>query len=305
MIPFELAGKRLDAALLHFYPDASLRERRRMVAEGRVILNGKKTTASRRLKLQDTLQFISAQAEIPARMPQKLTSIGDYTIFYKPPAWHTERHKGSANYSLEDWIGKSCAGIKLLQRLDFHTDGLICGTNNKAGIEAFRLAENRLECEKYYFALLSGELRYAFTAKNVLITARRKKTKVCRQIAPPLLWTTFTPLLHVEPLDSQKTCTLTLCKINKGQRHQIRVHAAAAGFPLFNDSLYGTGSGQFWLTHFAITSNLLSFCWLPQDFWGDSWLRRVPLDRFRGLPRIMHFLDIADRDHSEGISKHG
>jgi len=46
---------------------------------------------------------------------------------------------------------------------------------------------------------------------------------------------------HITVLERRKTCSLVHVRIDTGRPHQIRIHMAAAGFPLLGDPLYISG----------------------------------------------------------------
>jgi 23S rRNA pseudouridine1911/1915/1917 synthase len=46
---------------------------------------------------------------------------------------------------------------------------------------------------------------------------------------------------HVTVLERRESCTLVQVRIRTGRPHQIRIHMAAAGFPLVGDPLYASG----------------------------------------------------------------
>lgn len=82
------------------------------------------------------------------------------------------------------------------------------------------------------------------------------------QDAPPLRHTVIQPVLSLQAgdvsallpcssvscspdlLEADQPLTLALCRIRKGVRHQIRAHAAYAGFPLWGDVRYGGGGEE-------------------------------------------------------------
>ncbi|MBR4741952.1 MAG: hypothetical protein IK079_03545, partial [Desulfovibrio sp.] len=111
---------------------------------------------------------------------------------------------------------------------------------------------------------------------NALRTNGGKQSRVLAEDASRLRWTEFVPLvvLNEKPswLKASIPCPVTLvgCRIFCGARHQIRCHAAHAGYPLLFDSLYGHASdGEFFYLHHAAlalpTETILDFPpWLEQ-----------------------------------------
>lgn len=139
-----------------------------------------------------------------------------------------------------------------MQRLDFGTSGIITAAKTPEAGAQFRAGENNGLISKYYLTLLSGELKDPVICDARLDVAKRKKVKIIPGSAPPPFRSFYYPI-RFYPRDSpffpdfEAPFTLAVCKIRRGQRHQIRAHAAALGHPLLNDSLYGAGNAKNFL----------------------------------------------------------
>lgn len=243
----EETGLRLDAVLASYYPKLGLRGRKRLVA--RAFLNGRPAVASTRVKPGDTLTIQENTAAYPSAGLIAVET--PFFFLFKPSGLHTASLAGSDQPSLEDQLPALLpAGLasesRLLQRLDYDTCGIVAGSFNGAGEKLFRQAEAGGECEKQYLALLSGQLDKPLCVKNKLDTDSRKKTRVLASAASSERWT------QIRPLWRTMEGTWALCRIKRGQRHQIRAHAAFCGFPLVGDRLYAGDKGKFCLRHFFI-----------------------------------------------------
>ena len=155
--------------------------------------------------------------------------------------------------------------LMLLQRLDFGTSGLLCAALTPAAAAAFRAAEAKGHCEKRYVALLKGVLTGPMTARQSLGVSGRRKSRLRDAQADKTRWTDFWPLhvWHPDTMDAEELrllfgaapdpahplslppqgLTLAACRIRRGARHQIRVHAAGLGHALWGDALYADGEG--------------------------------------------------------------
>jgi 23S rRNA pseudouridine1911/1915/1917 synthase len=240
---------------------------------------------------------------LPAALPpsiggnaRALERQGDFIFFCKPAAMHSVHLAGSAETSLETLLPSLAASLPqantaqpedlhLVQRLDYGTSGIVAAAAKPLAALHWRDMEDRGLCCKRYLALVCGALDTDITATAELDMAKRRHTKVLPSQAPALRHTQFTPLAQLLPQEYAPLCALAYpqgsvpsanslslvgCTIHKGARHQIRAHAAAAGFPLWGDALYGGGEGFFFLHHGALDSPLCSVRLAP------AWLNLLP-----------------------------
>lgn len=215
------------------------------------------------------LEYHKRQQEIrPSSQQASFLELQDpYCFFYKPAGLHSAQIKGSPDISLETVLpallppGVTEAPVRLLQRLDAQTSGLIAAALTMNAEENYRRLEKAGQIRKYYLALMEGKLERPVCINLALDTANRRKTRVLTATSDKI--TKFQPLHVFTDMreakenfpDSDVTSeqsTLALCRINSGQRHQIRAHAAAIGHPLCGDAKYGEGNGNYALQHFAL-----------------------------------------------------
>lgn len=257
---------RLDRALLALVPEASLRARRRMISEGLALVNGHSQKSACHIKKGDRIELGTTAAHARAKLaentprPQLLRLDAPYCFFYKPAGLHTSQLGGSDRPSLESQLGTLAlphgAEIRLLQRLDYGTSGIVCAALDKEAATAWRANEKAGLCHKFYLALLCGRLDAKMVNTRALDTARRRKTRLLpgisgrpSQFEPVFYWPDGSVLARWLPeKDLPKgPLSLALCSLLSGQRHQLRVHAADLGLPLAGDGLYGQGNGAFTL----------------------------------------------------------
>jgi 23S rRNA pseudouridine1911/1915/1917 synthase len=306
-VPPDLAGQRLDAAIRKLRPRMGLRGVRRAIARGLVLRNGRIQDAACRLRAGDILEIRDTAESRASTPPRFLFRQGKYVFVDKPAGLHCAELAGSGEASLEGFLPEilppDCAQARLLQRLDRHTSGLVCAASDKDAAQAFRLAEREGRCDKFYLALLEGFLAGAATVRLGLDTADRRKSRLGGPTDDMTRWTEFRPLLHLEGEQTRgllsrlgtalageplPELTLALCRIRRGARHQIRVHALSLSCPLLGDALYGkefppreispreqADSPPFFLHHTA-----LAFpggdCFLPPPWdMPQDWMRTL------------------------------
>ena len=194
----------------------------------------------------------------------------DFAALHKPSGLHSARIAGSRTLSLESLLAEdwkrlcSASGLPvpfsdspplLLTRLDAATSGIVLAATNNEAAERFRLAERQGLVLKTYFAVLRGRLRHPLEIKNKLATDKRRLTLMLDEDDPDSArHTLVTPLAAADAVLSNtagetedeavleakiaREATLVRVRIQRGARHQIRAHAAGAGFPLAGEWLY-------------------------------------------------------------------
>ena len=116
-------GPQRIAKLLARAGIASRREIERMIADGRIAMNGEKITTP--ATLLDTVEGLTVDGR-PVR-PAKATRL---YRFYKPPATLTAAHDPKGRATIYDRLPKGLPRLVPVGRLDFMTEGLLLLTND-------------------------------------------------------------------------------------------------------------------------------------------------------------------------------
>ena len=270
----EHAGRRLDAALAALFPSLALRGRRRLWKGHQVLVDGIARSPAFRLRGGEVLRLAPLHtagleenvfSAFSEDAPRLLARRGEFFFLYKPSGIHTESLAGGANRSLADLLGRSmpdAPAMRLLTRLDQETSGIVLAAASEDAARHWRRQENAGGVEKRYLAVLEGGLDCERLARNALDLTKPRRTRVLDEVGPVLRHTRIRPLacFHAADAPDLRTgypggtgFTLALCCIAKGARHQIRAHAAHAGYPLAGDMLYGARCGSpFFLHHCRI-----------------------------------------------------
>lgn len=265
------AGQRLDRVLERLTPDMGLRGRRRLCAEGRVLVNGAPGREAYKVRPGDALLLVCGAApEEPGGgggrggLSVRLVARGAHlAALDKPAGLHSEALAGKAADSVQARLPVLLPACpqppRLLNRLDFPTSGLVLAALDREGEEQWRLAQDGGRTEKRYLALLEGELEGGRLLRQRLALKGRERVLVELAAHPDVRRHTRLMPLAVLPAEevlaalapevkdlvwnslgsAPDKITLAGCLILKGARHQIRAHAAAAGFPLLGDRRYG------------------------------------------------------------------
>lgn len=260
------AGQRLDHVLARLVPSLGLRGRRRLCEEGRALVNGRPGRGAYRLRAGDLLSLAGArsstetQADEPSVLaPARVLGRTEHlAALDKPAGLHSEALAGKVGDSLQARVEAAFPGAspRLLNRLDYATSGLVALALDAEGAGLWRQAQDQGLTEKRYLALLEGELTEERLMRQRLILKGRDRVLV--ELADHADFRRHTLLRPLATLDARaladsleaaeggvwreaapRRVTLAACRILKGARHQIRAHAAAAGFPLWGDGRYG------------------------------------------------------------------
>lgn len=269
----EDAGQRFDRVLA-LQVACGLRAARRAILTGLATLNGKSCAPGRRLRSGDVLRWC-LEAHHARIKPWLVKVVEGMAFLAKPAGLHSVALAGSTHDSLERWLPvllPQYPEARLMQRLDFHTSGLVLAALNENSQLYFRNTERAGLCEKRYVAILSGCLQASMRANMALDCRHRRKTALMPGVpAPPIRHTEFFPLASVKG----GSASLVACRIRLGSRHQIRAHACAIGHPLLGDGLYGGGAGSYRLHQGSIRLPGIS-CELPPD-WDEEWIDKKTL----------------------------
>ncbi len=133
----------------------------------------------------------------------------------------------------------------IVHRLDKDTSGLMLVAKNDKTHEALSKMIANKEVERHYLAIVDGVIKHDTGTIDAPIGRdpnNRQKMAVTDVHGKD-------SITHFKVLETFSNHTLVECVLETGRTHQIRVHMAYIGYPVFNDSMYGRGKstefGQF------------------------------------------------------------
>lgn len=258
----------------------------KMIDNGYILVNGKKTKNNYKVKENDIISIDDSFKEEINIEPEEMDldivyEDNDIMIINKPSGIVV--HPGNGNYkgtlvnglmyytnNLSDVNGEIRPGI--VHRIDKDTSGLIIIAKNNKTHEILGDYFKNKSITRTYIALVKGEIgtnsgtidapigRSDKDRKKMAVTAKNSKNAIT----------------HFTVLKRYKGYTLIKCKLDTGRTHQIRVHMAYIGHPVYNDPVYTNDKcsdfGQFLHSYsmefiHPITKEKMYFeCPLPEYF---------------------------------------
>lgn len=231
------AGQRLDVWLRARFPGWSRRRIARALDEGRVRVDGRAAKKGRIVAAAMRVS-LAGPPDTPENLlpePEDLSVAwiheDEALVALSKPAGmpsHPLRagERGTAANALV-FRYPECAGASadpreagLCHRLDTGTSGALLAARTRDAYLAVREAFRAGEVEKAYLALVAGAPGE-------------------REVRAPVQDHGLPAETRFHPVERLGEWSLVRCLTRGGQRHQVRVHAAAAGHPLAGDARYG------------------------------------------------------------------
>ncbi len=138
-------------------------------------------------------------------------------------------------------------------RLDLNTSGIVTMGKNLPAVQQLNRAFKQRLADKYYLALLKGEMKEGGTVRGYHI---KDDNNVAHLVADS---DNGSPICtHYRPLECGGGFTLAEIKLETGKSHQIRLCMSEIGFPIAGDRKYGDSAvNRRFLSDFGITDQLL------------------------------------------------
>lgn len=244
----EHAGVRLDAFLS---ADGALTRSQaaRLIAEGRVRVNGKPAAKSARLSGGETVTVDVPQLRETALPPQDIPldvvyEDEDVIVLNKPKGLVVHPAPGHADGTLVNALlhhcGDSLSGIGgekrpgIVHRIDRDTSGLIIAAKNDFAHQKLSAQLSDHSLARTYECIVVGNLREDSGTVDAPI-GRDKRDRKKMAVVPD----GRRAVTHWEVIARYPGFTHVRCRLETGRTHQIRVHMAYLGHPILGDTVYG------------------------------------------------------------------
>ena len=246
----ENAGQRLDSFLAAGMEELTRSAAQRLIGEGRVSVNGRPAAKSYKIVGGETVQVALPEPEITDVVAQDIPldvvyEDDDVIVVNKPVGLVVHPAPGHPDGTLVNALlhhcGDSLSGIGgekrpgIVHRIDRDTSGLIIAAKNDLAHQALAAQLQDHTLARTYEAVVIGNLRQDTGTVDAPIGRHhtdRKKMAVTDHGGR-------TAVTHYEVLERYQGYTYVRCRLETGRTHQIRVHMAHIGHPIYGDTVYG------------------------------------------------------------------
>ena len=245
----EAAGERLDSFLAARLPGLTRSAAAWLIETGQVLVDGKPARKSARLAGRETVEVTLPDPEPADALPQDIPldvvyEDDDVIVVNKPSGLVVHPAPGHPDGTLVNALLHHCGGSLsgvggelrpgIVHRIDRDTSGLIIAAKNDAAHQALaaQLADHTLA--RTYEAVAAGSFREDAGTVDAPIgrcLSDRKKMAVVPNGKRAVT--------HWEVLERFPGYTYVRCRLETGRTHQIRVHMAHLGHPIYGDTVYG------------------------------------------------------------------
>ena len=243
-------GKRLDAFLAEQLPEVTRSAAQRLIAQGMVLVEGRTAAKSCKLTGEETVEVTLPEPEPTEAVAQDIPldvvyEDQDVVVVNKPVGMVVHPAPGHPDGTLVNALlhhcGGSLSGIGgqlrpgIVHRIDRDTSGLIIAAKNDTAHQALAAQLQDHTLARTYEAVVVGNLREDRGTVSAPIGRHhtdRKKMAVTERGGKEAV-------THWEVLERFPGYTYVRCRLETGRTHQIRVHMAYLGHPLYGDTVYG------------------------------------------------------------------
>jgi 23S rRNA pseudouridine1911/1915/1917 synthase len=242
----ETKKQRLDKFLTDQLEEFSRSQIQKLIKEGKVLVNDKKTTVHHFLKINDRVIInIEGSQDKQKNLgfkPEIIFENNGYFILNKPVGISVEGDE--KNYCIIDWLRENIkpqsiqsefserAG--LVHRLDKGVSGLMVVSKSKEAFNFLKEQFQKRKVNKIYLGLVFGQI----SKEQGVLDSSLARSKEGKIVARPKSQEGRIARTEYKTIKNFRNYTFLEIKILTGRTHQIRVHFYAFNHPIVGDKLY-------------------------------------------------------------------
>lgn len=242
-------SKRLDKYLSEYLSDYSRTQIQEIIKKKNIKINGKHEKASYKVlendKIEIMIEDVAAADILPEDIPLDIVyEDSDVIVVNKPTGMIVHPSSGIYSGTLVNALLYHCkdlSGINgvqrpgIVHRIDKETSGLLMVAKNDKAHQSLsgQLANHTVV--RRYLALVHGVIPHDYGRIEAPIgrDVNDRKKMCCTDRNSKEAITNF------KVIERFKDMTLVECRLETGRTHQIRVHMAYIGYPVYGDPQYG------------------------------------------------------------------
>ena len=267
------AGQRLDKYLKKILPNASMGFIYKMLRKKNIKLNDKKASGTEIVSVDDKIKIFLSDDTFAKfsvnedRLMKDFKALGALkpdglgVVYEDDDILAANKPVNMLSQKLDFDTYKSFKP-SVCNRLDRNTSGLILMGKSLHGLQYLSQVLKDRTAEKYYMALVAGEVDEPMTIEGFLTKdeavnkVQITKEPISDESLP--IKTAYRPLKTIEMSDSCHKATLLEVHLITGRSHQIRAHLSSIGHPIIGDMKYGDKRiNAFYKENYHVTSQLL------------------------------------------------
>ncbi len=243
-VPAELAGKRLDQALVAMFPDSTRSQLQRWIEAGRIRVNGALARKRDEVKGGEAVELDApARADVAWKAQEIPLEIvyedEELLVVNKPPGLVVHPGAGNAEGTLLNALLHRAPQLAqlpragIVHRLDKDTSGLLVVAKTERARQSLIQQLQDKTVGREYVALVNGVMISGGTVDVPIGRHRTERTRMAVTSAGK------EAVSHYRVLKKYRAHTLVQVTLESGRTHQIRVHMAHLKFPVVGDPTYG------------------------------------------------------------------